>query len=138
MAKAQISTEFVIIVSIALIVFLILFAIIDKRNDELYSTRTALYARQEADQLASSINTIFLAGKGAQKTISLPETLRDDKDYTIDIYPSNHLVEITWSSLGNNKHYTSSLITANITGSLSELKNTTLRISNIDGGIIIG
>ncbi len=138
MAKAQISTEFIIIVSVALIVFLIIFSIIDKRNDELYSTRTMLYARQEADQWASSINTIFLAGNGAQRRVSLPETLRDDKDYTINIYPSSHLVEITWSSLGKNKQYTATLITTNITGSLSELKNTSLRISNSDGGIIIG
>jgi len=138
MSKAQISTEFVIIVSIALIVFLIIFAIIDKRNDELYSTRTMLYARKEADNLASSINTIFLAGDGAQKTVLLPETLRDDKNYTINIYPTNHLVEITWGSLGKNKQYTSPLITADITGNLTSLKSTTLTISNSDGGIIIG
>lgn len=138
MSKAQISTEFVIVVSIALIVFLFIFAIIDKRNDELYSTRTMLYARKEADNLASNINTIFLAGDGAQKTVLLPETLRDDKNYTINIYPSSHLVEITWSSLGKNKQYTSPLITADITGNLTSLKSTTLTISNSDGGIIIG
>jgi uncharacterized protein (UPF0333 family) len=136
-SKAQISAEFVIIASIALIIFLIIFSIIDKRNDELYSTRTMLYAREEADNLASSINTIFLAGDGAQKTISLPETLRDSKNYTINIYPSNHLLEITWSSLGKNKHYAAPLITANIAGSLTSLSNTTLTITNSNRGIVI-
>ncbi|MBW2984328.1 hypothetical protein KY361_04390 [Candidatus Woesearchaeota archaeon] len=138
MRKSQISAEFVIIASAALIVFLIIFSIVDKRNDELYSARTMLYARQEADRLANSINTIFLAGNGAQKTITLPETLRDDRDYTINIYPSSHLVEITWSFLGKNKQYASTLTTANITGSLTALKNMTLTISNSNGGIIIG
>ena len=138
MRKSQISAEFVIIASIILIVFLIMFSIIHKRNDELYSTRTMLYARQEADKLASNINTIFLAGNNAQKTIALPETLRDDKNYTINIYPSNHLIEIIWSSLGKNKQYTSTLITADVTGNLTSLKNTTLTISNSDGGIVIG
>ena len=138
MSKAQISAEFIIIVSIALVVFLMMFSIIDKRNDELYSTRTMLYARKEADNLASSINTIFLAGDGAQKTITLPETLRDDKNYTINIYPTNHLVEIIWSSLGENRQYTSPLLTANITGNLTSLSNTTLTITNSNGGMVIG
>lgn len=138
MPKSQISTEFIMIALIALIVFLIIFSIIDKRNNELYSTRTMLYARQEADNFASSINTIFLAGDGAGKTITLPETLRDDSDYIINIYPFSHLVDITWSFSGENRQYSATLITANITGSLSSLKNTTLTISNRDGGIIIG
>ncbi|MBW2965950.1 hypothetical protein KY342_02485 [Candidatus Woesearchaeota archaeon] len=137
-SKSQISAEFIIIASVSLVVFLIMFSIIDKRNDELYSERTMLYARMESDKLASSINTIFLAGGGAQKTISLPETLRDDKNYTINIYPTHHLVEIIWNSLGKNKQYTSILITADITGNLTSLKNITLIISNSDGGIVIG
>lgn len=138
MRKSQISTEFLVIVSIALLVFLIIFAIIDKRNDELYSTRTKLYAKQEADKLASNINIIFLAGDGANKTISLPETLRDDRNYSMNIYPSSHLAEIRWSSLGENRQYKATLITSNITGSLTSLKNQTLTITNSNGGVVIG
>jgi hypothetical protein len=136
--KSQISVEFVIVIAIALVIFLTLFAIIDRRNDELYSTRTALYARQEADKFASAINTIFLAGDGAQKTIILPETLRDNKDYEINLYPSSHLLEIKWASLEQTKHYDSPLITADITGSLESLSNITLAITNTNGGIVIG
>lgn len=135
--KAQISAEFVIIASIALVVFLIVFAIIDKRNSNLYSTKTMLYARQESDSLANSINTVFLAGDGARKVISLPETLKDSSNYTINIYPTFHLIEITWDYLGKNKQYTSTLITSNITGSTSSLSNITLTITNNDGGISI-
>ncbi|MBU2561186.1 MAG: hypothetical protein KKD17_02730 [Nanoarchaeota archaeon] len=138
MQKAQISTEFIIIASAALVVFLIILSIAGKRNDELYSARTTLYARQEADKLASSINTILLAGDGTQKTVSLPETLRDDEGYTINIYPSSRLVEITWNYSGKNRQYKAPLITADITGDMSPLSGTTFTISNIDGGIVVG
>ena len=135
MKKGQISTEFLIIASMALIVFSILLSIADRRNDELYAMRTTLYAREEADTLASNIHSIFFAGDGAQKTVSLPETLRDGTNYTIAIYPSNHLLEITWSSQGEQKSYTTTLVTANVTA-LSGLYNTTLTIAN-NGGVII-
>ena len=136
--KSQISVEFIIVFSAALIIFLIMFAIVEKKNSELYSARTTLYARQEADKLASSINTIFLAGEGAKKTVTLPEKLVNDESYSVNIYPSSRFIEITWIVLGENKQYTNTLITSNITGSLNSLSNRTIIISNVAGGIVIG
>jgi hypothetical protein len=136
--NAQLSVEFIIILSIILVVFLTLFSTLEKRNSEVYATRTMLYAREVADNFASTINTIFLAGEGTKKTAVIPETLRDDSSYTIDIYPLSHAVEIRWNSSGQNNQYTATLITGNITGSLDSLHNRTLTISNRYGGIIIG
>ena len=59
MRKSQISTEFIIVLAAALIVFLFFFTVANKRDNELYSTRTMLYAKQEADKLAANINTVF-------------------------------------------------------------------------------
>ena len=136
--KSQISVEFIVISSIALVIFLFLFVIIDRRNDDIYSSRTVLHAREEAERLAGAINTIFLAGDGAQKTLSLPPSLRGGEDYLLNIYPSSRLVGIKWNYSGNGRQYAATLITADITGSLNSLKDRTLTISNSDGGIVVG
>jgi hypothetical protein len=136
--KAQISTEFIMISSIALAVFLMVFTIIDRRDDEIYSGLTMLYAKTEADSLASSINTVFLAGEGAWKTVSIPETLMTGEEYTINIYPSDRLVEIRWNYSGNSRQYAAPLITAGIDGDMNLSRGTAFIVSNIDGGIVIG
>jgi hypothetical protein len=136
--RAQISTEFIMIASIALAVFLIALIIIGRRDDEIYPGLTRLYARTEADSLASSINTIFLAGEGARKTISIPETLMTGEEYAINISPSNRLVEIRWNYSGNIRQYAATLVTAGITGDMNPLRGTAFTVSNIDGGIVIG
>lgn len=134
--KTQISTEFIIILSIALIVFLFLFTIANKRSDELYSTSKMLYAKQEADKLATAINTIFLAGNGASKTVNLPETLKDNANYNITVYPTEHIVDITFSSFGNLRHYSAPILTADVTGDLN-IMNNDVNLTNSNGIISV-
>ena len=130
--KAQISVDFIIIISIALIVFLYLFSIIDKRNDELYSTRTSLYAKSVSDTLAFNINSVFLAGNGFKKNILLQNKLKDDTGYNLNIYPTEHLIKIAW----NNRQYSSPILTSSISGDLSLLPGE-YEIANINGVITI-
>ncbi|MBI2135622.1 hypothetical protein HYU06_00965 [Candidatus Woesearchaeota archaeon] len=134
--KSQISVEFIIILAIMLIVFLIIFVVADKRTAEMYNTRTKLYAKMEADKLASDINGIFLAGSGTRKVTMLPNKLRDNSAYNISIYPSEHKLEVTWQSSGTNDHYSAALIAGNISGILGNL-NYPVNVSNVNGAIII-
>ncbi len=130
--KAQISVDFIIVISIALIIFLYLFTAADKRSDELYSKTTSLYARSVSDQLASNINSVYLAGYGFKKTVLLQETLKDNSNYNINIYPVEHLIKISW----NNRQYSSPVLTSSISGTLSSLKGE-YEIANIDGVITL-
>ncbi len=135
--RAQISTEFIMITSVMLIIFLMMFSIIDKRDNEVYSGMAVLSARTEGDKLANNINSVFLAKEGAKKTIILPETLKDGNDYLVAIYPSDRLVEVRWNSLEGTRTYTSTIVTSKVTGYLSAISNTSLTISNIEGGVVI-
>ena len=119
--KAQISTEFIIIASVVLVVFLVIFTIIDKRNDEFFASRTKIYVKELCDKVATEINAIFLAGNGATKRIILPETLKDDTDYLVNVYPTSHLVEIQWIYRDEVRQYTCPILFDDLTGDLALL-----------------
>lgn len=134
--KSQVSVEFIIILSILLFMFLIVFIVADKRTAEMYNLRTKLYAKIEADKFAADINGVFLAGSGTKKITMLHGTLKDNSAYNISIYPTEHKLEIVWQSSGINDHYSAALIAGNISGSLSNL-NYPVNVSNVNGGIVI-
>ncbi|HIH42787.1 TPA: hypothetical protein HA246_04020 [Candidatus Woesearchaeota archaeon] len=134
--KSQISVEFIIILAVMLIVFLGVFIVADKRTAEMYSVRTKLYAKMEADKFASDVNGVFLAGSGTGKISILPSTLKDNSAYNISIYPSEHKLQVVWQSSGIEDHYSAALIAGNISGVLSSI-NYPVNLSNINGGIVI-
>lgn len=136
--KSQITVEFMIMTAIVLVSFMAVLSAFASRGDEFYSMRTRLYAADEADQLAAAISTSFLAGDTAQTQLSLPSSLVNGENYTIDILPQIRQVQIRWQVFGQQRHYTSTLITSNITGNLSELRDRMITIQNRGGGIIIG
>lgn len=134
--KSQISVEFVMILAAMLIMFLIIFMAADKRTAEMYAGRTKLYAKMEADKLAAAINSIALAGNGASKIVQLPGTLRDNSAYNISIYPGSHRLEIFYSVSGENDHYSATLLTGVISGTLTNIRYP-VNISNVNGGVLI-
>ena len=134
--KAQISVDFIIVLSVALLVFLVLFNIISNRRDDMNSASTLLAAKEVADKLAIEVNTIHLAGDGAFKTVTLPETLRDNSDYNITIYPKYHVIEVNWNYLGNMKKYSSAIVTGNVNGSISSI-NGFVNLTNDNGVIMV-
>ena len=134
-SKSQITADFIITISIALIIFLAVFVIADKRNDMLDSTRERLYAKQEADKAALEINSVFLAGSGTNKSVFLPETLKGGSPYNITIYPSLRIVNIDYYFNGEKRNYQAGILTSNAS-SISGI-NGTIRLSNINEAIII-
>lgn len=136
MKKAQISTEFIIVFSIMLIMFLIILSIMNSRSDEYYYNKRLMNAKEYSEKVASHINTVFLAGPGTSTVLPLPNTLRDETNYTINIYPQVRIVEISWMSKNTERQYTSQILTSNVTGSLVDIIGN-INISNVEGGVLI-
>ena len=129
--KAQVSTDFMIALGIALIVLVGIFVAADKRDTSFEAHSTRLYAKQKADQVASLINQVHLAGQGANATLEQGATLQDGTPYSMMVYPSSRRIVIAYGS----REYATSLLTKNISGNLMGL-NSTLTIRNA-GGIVI-
>jgi len=136
MKKAQISTELIIVLSALLIIFLIIISILNKRSDEYFFNQRYMNAKEYSEKVASQLNTVFLSGPGTRARVELPQTLRDNTNYSINIYPQQHVVEIAWLSKNNIRHYSSQILTSNITGKISNI-NGNINITNIEGGIVI-
>lgn len=134
-AKSQIAADFIITISIALVIFLAVFGVADRKNNMLDSFRAGLYAKQEADRTALEINSVFLAGSGTNKSVFLPATLKDESPYNITVYPSSRIVNIDYYFNGGKRNYQAGIMTSNIS-SISGI-NGTIRLSNINEAIII-
>jgi len=135
--KAQVSVDLIIVISMILLIFLVVFVTVYKRNDEVVSSRTKYYAKAVSDKLASEINTIYLAGDGATKTAELPASLKDNTDYSISIYPDARIVNINWSYTDKEMHYGSPIISKDITGTLTDISNDVV-LTNNNGVVEIG
>tara|TARA_Y100000310_G_scaffold110706_1_gene109153 strand:+ start:252 stop:668 length:417 start_codon:yes stop_codon:yes gene_type:complete len=134
--KSQISVEFIMVVSVVLIVFLVIFSIANKRNDILESQQTKLYAKQLAEKVAININSVFLAGPETNITISLPSSLKDESSYTLSIHPENHIVNIDYVVGDTTNHYATTILTSDISGTLTGISSS-ISISNQQEGIVI-
>jgi len=110
--KGQISVELLIIVIVLLGIFSAILATTTSREGEFLVTRTTLHAKEVADNVAFTINQVFLGGPGTTKEIVLPTTLRGNIPYRLNYSYSNHLLIINYSS----SYYTAPLITGNISG----------------------
>ena len=93
-------------------------------------------AKKHSEKIATTINMVFLSGPGTISSVSLPQTLIDDTNYTINIYPQDHRVEVSWMSKTDLRTYASQIVTSNVTGNLVGLSGT-INITNTDGEISI-
>ncbi len=130
--KAQISVEFLIIIGVALIMFMFLFKIAADKSQQFAVQSSQLYAKQLTDKVAQNVNSIYLAGNGASKTIILPETMMNNLDYSINFYPDYNLVEINYS----NGKYASFLFVPEIQTNLTNI-NYPITIENNNGVVLI-
>ncbi len=126
--KSQISIDFLIVAGAVLVIFAFVFSVVSDRRNELFGSEKLYSAKGAAENVAASINTVFLSGSGTRKTFYTPNYLRGNTPYTITIYPQNHLVEIKWEE----RSYTSTILTSNIAGGLSLAGGNNL-VENING-----
>lgn len=119
--KSQVSTDLIIVLSVLLIVFSSVATTVNHRNEELTSSRTRLYAKALCERIATDINTVFLAGDGAKKTVELPELLKDNSNYLVNIYPKSHIVEIFWFYGNETRHYSCPILFGDLAGNLTNI-----------------
>jgi|SRR3989344_6656064 len=128
--RAQVSIELIIIIIILVSVFSFLITTISGRENEFLSTRTTLHAKDVAENVAFSINEVFLAGENTTRKIAIPVTLRGNVPYNITYYENARLLYISYEA--NN--YSVPLLTSNITGVFTKGD---INISYVNGGINI-
>jgi uncharacterized protein (UPF0333 family) len=76
--KAQISSEFLVVFSMLMMVFLVMFTIFFGSNQDLARTQDSLRAQRDATALASAMNFVYLAGDGS--SYDLPMGILDDNE----------------------------------------------------------
>lgn len=133
---AQVSIEFLIIISVALIMFLFLFNTAYQKSEQYAVHSAKLYARQLIDNLNQQIYSVYLAGDGTSKLIELPDTLRNNLDYSINFYPDYKIVELNTTILTKQIKESSILPTKKIECQLNNI-NYQISVTNNNGVLII-
>ncbi|MFH0884324.1 MAG: hypothetical protein V1861_01280 [Candidatus Micrarchaeota archaeon] len=70
--KAQASAEFLVVITMLLLIFLIFYVVYIGQASNLARSRELLSTNQEAYALSAAINYVYLAGDGASLNYSLP------------------------------------------------------------------
>ncbi len=135
--RAQATADFLIVVAVVMIVFLSIVGMIQHKNNFTMREKAKMQAKAVCDRAAQEINSVHLAGDGTGKTFFLPQRLKENTNYNLLVHPKSHIVEIRWDSFGEDKHYTSPLITSNITGTLNNISGRVALFNN-NGQITIG
>jgi hypothetical protein len=136
MVKGQVSAELILLLAGLLTMFLIIFSMSNNNINHSRYGQDNLNARIYADKLAANINAAFIAGNGTTATLEIPRSLISNSNYSIDIFPIHHIVQITWTGDSGANQYMSQILTGNISGNLSHISGN-LRITNKDGGIVV-
>ena len=128
--KAQITVELIIITAVAFILLLYIFNIFNDKIRDANDKKLEFKAREIGDKIANGINSVYFSGDNSKINIVLPNKI-NNKDYSVNLFPSAHLVEVKW----NNFLYTSPIITSNVNN--TNIQNKELNLSNLNGRIFI-
>ena len=135
--RGQVSIELLIIMIILVGIFSFILTTTTSRQSEFVSSRDILHAKEIVDEVAFSMNEVFLAGSNTTKTLTLPSNLRGGANYTLLFYDKARLLEIRYSyNTTFNTSYTAPLLTSNITGSFP-VAGGIVNITYISGGLNI-
>lgn len=117
--KGQVSIEFMIFLSILLIILTILLWSNLSLRYRMIGIKSNVEAQELCDKIAFEINSAIRAGEGYKRRFYLDETIYGSSGF--DIFVEDYSVFIDW----NDKSVTSSIITKNITsGSIQKGWNT--------------
>lgn len=130
--KGQVSTEFIIVFAILMVLFLATFQTALRREAITEDMILALDAQKQADRLALYINSIHQAGPGSGAVLVLDETL-EGVAYSLDVRASSRRAEATFEK-GDNRTYSSPLLTSSVVFTSSDKE---LTIVNRNGTIYV-
>ncbi len=127
--RAQISMEFLMVFSLLLVLFLILFSFAGDVSKDMRLKKERLSALNTVDYLALSMNLVYQAGDGALLNVSVrPGVL--DGNYNVSVIGRNVL--IFWDGF----HYSSPLLSDSVNFTASN--STDFSIRNIEGVVVVG
>lgn len=130
--KAQISVEFIIIFAVMMAIFLLVFSVVNARNDEFFFSSRSLDAKDVADRVAHAVNQVYLSGPGSNASLSLPDTIIDNLEYNLTAHSQARSIVIEWSG----RHYISGIITT-LRDSQTVLEPGRLDIRYSEEGIVL-
>jgi len=112
--------EFILTLSLLLLVFSVVLVSVHERLDHVRKARTRLLAEQLADNVAVNINAVYLAGPGSSTTIQLPSSLKDGTLYLLSLTAG--FAEIEWLSSDSVLRYQAPLLVL-VTGNTTAIKD---------------
>jgi hypothetical protein len=133
--KSQSSMEFIIVLGIVSIIFLIGFNSLAVEFRGVNQYMWSNQARDLAEKLASEINNMYVSGENSSTTVTMPARLYGGVDYSILVYRG--LVSINVTTY--DREFSWRTVTRNINGSDSGLALTPgeIKIENIGGTIYL-
>jgi len=126
--KAQISIDFIITLSLLMILFVFVLQVSLDRQDFDQEMVYRIQAQSKANTLARLINAVHQGGEGAFIEHDFLQQLRNARPYNMTINERARRVEVRWA----NQIYETPIQTANVTA--GEV-NGTVTVSN-SGGVI--
>jgi hypothetical protein len=126
--KSQVSTEFLILVSILLTIAIILLSSTASIQNQVVSMRMYTEAKKLSDKIAFEINSAAKSGMGYKRKFYVEDSFFGVSDFNITV--KDFAVSIVWDKGSTN----SQIIIKNITGNISKGWNL---IENIDGVIYV-
>ncbi len=127
--KAQISSEFLIVYSALLMIFLITFIIYFGGSLSFFQTQDAVTSFRNAQTIAAAINYVYLAGDGASYNLSLTNIVSDE---------SITISEYAVTSKKTRVSASAAILDGNVNASSIANGNGTVGITNNKGEINIG
>ncbi len=126
--KSQTSIEFMVFVSILLIILLVVFYNSSYFNISITNTRVYTEGKNLADSIASEINTAVFAGGGYSRKFIVQNDIFGITNFTIIV--NNYDVIVDWGS----SFASSSIVIPNLNGAIS---NGWVNINNTGGLIYV-
>lgn len=135
-SRGQVIMDFMITLSVMFIIFLVFAAMSSRRYTSAMSEVDAIAAREVVSTLALHINALHRASNGASQDVVLPLGINKPGDYRIDIYPSAHVIELTFNSTADYKRFAYPVLTSRFNGTLTNITRS-VRLRNNQGVIQI-
>ena len=126
--KAQVASEFLVVLAVFMLVFLGLFLFASEQFHYFFQKKTQLSAQKITDDIAVHVHSLLLAGHGAEVTLTYPQHLEDGSPYQLRIIDRN--LQIVWGETQRVRYYTVPLATSSFSGNLSNLTSP-LYLSNV-------
>lgn len=129
-SKGQVELEFLSLVSMVLIIFVLIYFLAFQKQLDVQEQRVNIFGKQLCSSLAFEIDQAYSIGTGYEKNVTLPYLLGDNLDYSIAVNLGEKSLLITWP----NGACRAVIKADNVTGTFNVGSNT---IRNVAGGVVI-